>query len=349
MRGGTSRGPVFRSDWLPEGAARDQLLLAAMGSPHPLQVDGLGGGNTLTSKVAIVSASTRPGCDIDYLFGQVSIDRALVDYRPNCGNMLSAAVPFAIEQGMVVAQDGSTQVRVYNVNTASIIDVIVQTPSGRVTYAGDARIDGVDGTAAPVLLNFEGASAESLLPTGGAMDRIDGVDVTCLVAGQTVIIMAATDLGVRGDETPAELDANRPLLARIEAIRLRAGQLMGFGDVSHSVLPKPILLSRTVDAMSVRSRYFTPHQCHQSHAATGAVAVATAFVTAGTVANRFAPALAAGQHSVGVLHPSGRIDIALACEEAGESLKVVRASLVRTARKIMTGTLYLPESIGDLK
>jgi 2-methylaconitate cis-trans-isomerase PrpF len=241
-----------------------------------------------------------------------------------------------------------TQVRVFNVNTSSIIDVMVQTPGGRVTYEGDAKIDGVDGTAAPVLLNFEGASADGLLPTGAAIDRINGVEVTCLVAGQTVVMMAASDLGVRGDETPAELDANRPLCERIEAIRLQSGQLMGLGDVSKSVLPKPILLSRADEIMSVRSRYFTPHSCHQSHAATGAVAVATAFVTAGTVANRLAPPLAAGQHSVGVLHPSGRIDIALACEAEGVSLRVTRASLVRTARKIMMGTLFLPRSTGDL-
>ena len=240
MRGGTSRGPFFLADWLPaDPAERDRLLLTAMGSPHALQVDGLGGGNNLTSKVAIVSRSRRPGCDIDYLFAQVSVDQASVDLRPNCGNMLSGAAPFAIDEGLLAANDGVTSVRVHNVNTGSVIEAIVQTPGGRLTYEGAARIDGVAGTAAPVRLNFLdawGAVTGGLFPSGQRQDDIDGLRVTLIDAAMPMALMRASDLGARGDETPAELDANPALMARIEAVRLEAGRRMGLGDVRDSVL-----------------------------------------------------------------------------------------------------------------
>ena len=243
MRGGTSRGPFFLADWLPaDPAERDRLLLTAMGSPHALQVDGLGGGNSLTSKVAIVSRSRRPGCDIDYLFAQVSVDQASVDLRPNCGNMLSGAAPFAIDEGLLAANDGVTSVRVHNVNTGSVIEAIVQTPGGRLTYEGAARIDGVAGTAAPVRLNFLdawGAVTGGLFPSGQRQDDIDGLRVTLIDAAMPMALMRASDLGARGDETPAELDANPALMARIEAVRLEAGRRMGLGDVRDSVLPSP--------------------------------------------------------------------------------------------------------------
>ena len=204
--------PFFLADWLPaDPAERDRLLLTAMGSPHALQVDGLGGGNSLTSKVAIVSRSRRPGCDIDYLFAQVSVDQASVDLRPNCGNMLSGAAPFAIDEGLLAANDGVTSVRVHNVNTGSVIEAIVQTPGGRLTYEGAARIDGVAGTAAPVRLNFLdawGAVTGGLFPSGQRQDDIDGLRVTLIDAAMPMALMRASDLGARGDETPAELDAN---------------------------------------------------------------------------------------------------------------------------------------------
>ncbi|MGH8815018.1 MAG: PrpF domain-containing protein, partial [Achromobacter pestifer] len=223
MRGGTSRGPFFLGDWLPaDPAERDRLLLIAMGSPHALQVDGLGGGNTLTSKVAIVSRSTRPDCDIDYLFAQVSVDRATVDTRPNCGNMLSGAAPFAIDEGLVPARHGVTPVRVHNVNTGAVIEAVVQTPGGRLTYEGDARIDGVEGAAAPVRLNFLdawGAVTGKLFPTGCRQEQVDGVAVTLIDAAMPMVLMRASDFGLRGDETPAQLDGNAGLLARL------AGQL----------------------------------------------------------------------------------------------------------------------------
>src|SRR5512132_3091334 len=215
MRAGTSRGPFFLRDWLPaDEAERDEALIGAIGASDLLQVDGVGGGSTLTSKVAIVSRSSQPGCDVDYLFAQVGVGRKSVDTRPNCGNMLSGVAPFAIEQGLVTARDGETTVRVFNVNTRSRIDVTVLTPGGRVRYDGDTGIDGVAGTAAPIRLNFLdawGSVTGSLFPTGRRIDRIDGIELTCIDAAMPLVIMHARELGLTGRETPDELDANRPL------------------------------------------------------------------------------------------------------------------------------------------
>lgn len=281
MRAGTSRGPFFLRDWLPESdEARDQALIGAIGASDPLQLDGLGGGSTLNSKVAIVSKSTQADCDIDYLFAQVGVGHQSVDTRPNCGNMLSGVAPFAIDQGLIPAQDGTTKVRVFNVNTKSRIEVTVCTPDGKVSYEGDARIDGVAGTAAPVLLNFLdawGAVTGKVFPTGNRIDVIDGMEVTCIDAAMPLMMLRAKDFGLTGRERPAELDANREFLDRLEKLRLQAGQLMGLGDVSNSVVPKPVLVSEGDSASSITSRYFTPHKCHASHAVTGAIGVATAF------------------------------------------------------------------------
>ncbi|MDB5859555.1 MAG: methylitaconate delta2-delta3-isomerase [Ramlibacter sp.] len=344
MRAGTSRGPFFLREWLPEGdEARDQALIGAIGASDPLQLDGVGGGSTLNSKVAIVSRSTQPGCDLDYLFAQVGVGHHSVDTRPNCGNMLSGVAPFAIEQGLIPARDGTTSVRVYNVNTGSRIDVTVRTPGGRVTYEGDARIDGVAGTAAPILLNFLdawGAVTGSVFPTGRRIDIIDGVEVTCIDAAMPLMIVRAADLGLTGREKPAVLDANTALLERLEVLRLQAGRMMGLGDVSNSVIPKPVLVSPGDSPNSVTSRYFTPRRCHASHAVTGAIGVASAFALPGTVAS--AIAREPGRHALVVLHPAGQIDVEVELKGSGEDATVERAALVRTARKIMQGELHLP-------
>jgi 2-methylaconitate cis-trans-isomerase PrpF/tripartite-type tricarboxylate transporter receptor subunit TctC len=344
MRAGTSRGPFFLRDWLPEGdEARNQALIGAIGATDPLQLDGLGGGSSLNSKVAIVSRSSQPDCDLDYLFAQVGVGHQSVDTRPNCGNMLSGVVPFAIDQGLIPAQMGSTTVRVFNVNTASRIDVTVCTPGGKITYEGDARIDGVAGTAAPVLLNFLdawGSVTGQLFPTGQSIDVLDGLAVTCIDAAMPLMILRASDLGLSGRERPAELDANTALLARIEAMRLEAGRRMGLGDVSCSVVPKPVLVSAGESASSITSRYFTPHKCHASHAVTGAIGVSTAFAMPGTVASGVARE--PGRHPLTVLHPAGQIDVEVQMQGQGELCEVVSAALVRTARKIMQGVLHLP-------
>jgi 2-methylaconitate cis-trans-isomerase PrpF/tripartite-type tricarboxylate transporter receptor subunit TctC len=347
MRAGTSRGPFFLREWLPiDDETRDQVLIGAIGASDPLQLDGVGGGSTLNSKVAIVSRSLEPGCDLDYLFAQVGVGQRSVDTRPNCGNMLSGVVPFALEQGLIEATEGTTTARVFNVNTGSRIEVTVQTPGRRITYEGDARIDGVAGTAAPIHLNFLdawGAVTGKVFPTGGRIDTIAGLEVTCIDAAMPLMIIRAADLGLHGGESPVELDSNQALLDRLEALRRKAGDMMGLGDVSNSVIPKPVLVSPGDSLESITSRYFTPRRCHASHAVTGAIGVASAFALPGTVASRGEPD--AGVGNVSVLHPSGRIDIEVEVEGDGARAQVRRASLLRTARKILQGELHIPDYV----
>jgi 2-methylaconitate cis-trans-isomerase PrpF/tripartite-type tricarboxylate transporter receptor subunit TctC len=347
MRAGTSRGPFFLKDWLPsDPAARDQALIGAIGASDPLQLDGLGGNSTLNSKVAIVSLSTLPDCDLDYLFAQVGVGHQSVDTRPNCGNMLSGVAPFAIEQGLIEAQDGTTTVLIHNVNTGAKIEATVQTPGGRVTYEGSARIDGVAGTAAPVLLNFLdawGAVTGHLFPTGQRTESIEGVTVTCIDAAMPLMILRASELGLTGRERPAELDANAALLEKIEVMRLEAGRRMGLGDVSGSVVPKPVIVSPGDSPDSIVSRYFTPHRCHSSHAVTGAIGVSTALALPGTVASGLSRA--SGRHLLSVVHPQGQIDIDVEVAGEGDAAVVQKAALVRTARKIMQGQLHLPDYV----
>jgi 2-methylaconitate cis-trans-isomerase PrpF/tripartite-type tricarboxylate transporter receptor subunit TctC len=344
MRAGTSRGPFFLREWLPDDEVeRDEALIGAIGASDLLQLDGVGGGSTLTSKVAIVSRSSKPGCDVDYLFAQVGVGQRSVDTRPNCGNMLSGVAPFAIEQGLVPAQDGTTTVRVFNVNTRSRIDATVHTPGGRVTYAGDTSIDGVAGAAAPIRLDFLdawGATTGSVFPTGHRVDVIEGVEVTCIDAAMPLMIARAADLGVTGRETPEELDAHPTLRSRLEILRRAAGRMMGLGDVSVSVVPKPVLVSAGPGPMSVTSRYFTPHRAHTSHAVTGAIGVATAFALPGTVAHL--EDVSTGTHDIVILHPQGRIEVGVEVVDEQGEISVRRAGLVRTARKIFEGELHVP-------
>ena len=349
MRGGTSRGPYFVASDLPADVARrDAVLLNVMGSPHPLQVDGIGGTNTLTSKVAIVSLSQQKGADVDYLFAQVSVNEAKVDTNPNCGNMLSGVGPFAIEAGMVKGVLGETLVRIFNVNTQSFIEAIIQTPGGRVEYEGEARIDGVSGTGAPIKLNFldaKGAVTGKMFPTGKPMDMIQGVEVTCLDMAIPMMLVAAGAMGKSGAETPAELDADKAFLARLESMRLEAGRLMGMGDVSAKVVPKVGVLSVPAQGGSIRSRYFTPLACHKAHAVTGAVCVASACALPGTVARKL---VAPADFKAGVVrieHPSGAIEVDLQVSGRGDAMDITRASLLRTARRIFEGNVLVPERL----
>jgi 4-oxalomesaconate tautomerase len=349
MRGGTSRGPYFLASDLPsDPGRRDAVLLAVMGSPHQLQVDGIGGSNTLTSKVAIVSPSKQKGADVDYLFAQVSVTDAFVDTKPNCGNMLAGVGPFAIETGLVKAQSPTTLVRIYNVNTESLIEAIVQTPGGEVQYEGATRIDGVTDPAAPIKLTFLdalGAVTGKLLPTGNARDAIQGVEATCIDMAMPLVIMSAEDFGKTGRETAQELDADRAMMQRIESIRLEAGRRMGMGDVAKLVVPKPALVSRPAQGGNIASRYFTPHACHKAHAVTGALAVATAAVLPGTVASRFVEPRGFLGGVLAIEHPSGRIEVDLVTNGSGASPVVERASFVRTARRIFEGHVYVPEAL----
>lgn len=346
MRGGTSRGPVFHETDLPaDPEQRDRVLVAALGSPHPLQVDGIGGGSPLTSKVAVVAKATRRDADVDYLFAQVSVDRAAVDTSPNCGNMLAAVGPFAIEAGLVPAEAGETLVRIYNRNTGSLIEAIVQTPAGAVAYDGDTRIDGVADSAAPVRLSFveaAGAKTGALLPTGAPSEMIGDLRVTLVDYAMPMMLAAAADLGLSGDETPERLDADRPLMARLEAARRIAGWRMGLGDTAGLVVPKIGILSRPRHGGTLTSRYLVPDRCHRSHAVTGALCVAVASRVAGTVA--FAAATAGSSDEVVVEHPSGRIAIALQHASDGT---VARASLIRTARRLFDGHVNIAASVLD--
>ncbi|MCG7598291.1 4-oxalomesaconate tautomerase [Halomonas sp. McH1-25] len=354
MRGGTSKGPFLRMNDLPESTeARTETLLNLMGAGHALQIDGIGGSDPLTSKVAIVERSDHPEADVDYLFAQVDGPGRRVDFNPNCGNMLSAVGPYAIETGLVEALDGMTVVRVRNLNTQRLIECHVPTPGRQILYEGDTRISGVPGTAAGIQLSFldvVGTKTGSLLPTGQAQEVIDGVEVTCLDAATPTVLIAAGTFGLTGNESPAELDANGLLLARLEAIRREAGRRMGLGDVSQGVLPKPILLSAASGAdATLRARYFVPHRCHKALAVTGAIALATAVSVPGTIANRIA--VTSGRlidgnslDHVRLEHPSGYIDLDI--EHRGQNPHdVARVSLVRTARKIMAGTLYYPGTV----
>lgn len=338
MRGGTSKGPFFLGSDLPaDRGERDRILLSVMGSGHPLQIDGIGGGNPVTSKVAIVGPATVAGADVDYLFAQVRIDQQIVDTSPNCGNMLAAVAPFAIEAGLVTAAHGETLVRIHNVNTGKIIEAELATPNGKVCYMGDASIDGVPGKAAPIALTFldaAGARTGQLFPTGAPTNRIGDVAVTCIDCAMPMVLMNAGDLGVTGYESAVQLNGDTALLARIEAIRLKAGRLMGMGDVAQQVTPKPVLISPARQGGDLNVRYFMPHECHPSLATTGAVGIATAAISAGTVAARLI-----GERAVPTVlrieHPSGGLDIKLD-ERDGKRI----AGVLRTARRLFDGVVY---------
>ena len=349
MRGGTSRGPFLIQDDLPsDPATRDEVLLAIMGSPHEIQVDGIGGSHSVTSKVAMISKSKRPDADIDYFFAQVQIHEKFVDTKPTCGNMLVAVGPFAIDAGLVPAQDGETKVRIHSVNTGALVEAIVQTPGKQVQYEGDAAIDGVPGTASPVGINFSeaiGAVTGKLLPTGKPRDVIDGVEVSCVDIAMPIVMMRAADMGKTGYETAVELDSDRALMDRMEGIRRKAGVLMGMGDVSKNVVPKIALLAQPRQGGTISSRYFVPETCHKSHPVTGTVCISAACAIPGTLAAEIAPLKPAPQGMVKIEHPSGMILIDLDADFSNGKQELRRAALVRTARRIFEGLVNVPSKI----
>ncbi|GGB79213.1 PrpF family isomerase [Marinobacterium zhoushanense] len=350
FRGGTSRGPYFLASDLPEEREiQDRILTAAMGSGNEMQINGIGGGHTLTSKVAIVGPSQHPEADVDYLFAQVSVEEFSVDIGPSCGNILSGVGPFAIEKGLVAAQDGETVVRVRNVNTDSLIHVVVKTPGGVIEYEGDTVIDGVPGSGAPVILNFldvAGTKTGKLLPTGDVRDEIDGIEVSCVDAAVPMVLIPAKSLGKTGAESKAELDADSELLARIEKIRREASLKMGLGDAAGKVIPKVALLSEPRHGGTITSRYFVPHNCHASHAVTGAICVAACIAVPGSVARDVAVCPEGEQKPIRIEHPSGKIDVILEVEgENADNLELKRAGLVRTARLLFSGQIHIPASI----
>ncbi len=349
MRGGTSRGPFFLATDLPSDTqTRDNVLLSVMGSPHEIQVDGIGGAHSVTSKVAMISKSKRLDADVDYLFAQVQINERIVDTKPNCGNMLVAVGPFAIEAGLLPPKHGETPVRIFNVNTQSLVEAIVQTPGGQVNYEGSASIDGVPGTAAAVGINFKdgiGSVTKKLLPTGKPLDVIDGVEASCVDVAMPVVLMRAEAFGKTGHETAVELDADRNLFKRMEAIRRKAGLLMGLGDVSKLVVPKIALLSKPRKGGAITSRFFVPDACHKAHPVTGTVCIAAACAISGTVAFQIAPLPPAPQGMTRIEHPSGMIVIDLDVDFTGGRQELRRAALVRTARRIFEGNVNVPKHV----
>jgi 4-oxalomesaconate tautomerase len=341
MRGGTSKGGYFLKEHLPaDVAARDAFLLGVMGSPDPRQIDGMGGADPLTSKVAVVSKSTREGIDVDYLFLQVFVDKAVVTDQQNCGNILAGIGPFAIERGLVSATGDETRVAIFMENTGQVAVATVETPGGVVTYKGEAAIDGVPGTHAPVPLEFRdtaGSSCGALLPTGNAADEVNGVRVTLIDNGMPCVVFKAEDVGVTGYENRDTLDADTELKARIEAIRLAVGERMNLGDVTDKSVPKMMLVAPPKNGGAVTVRSFIPHRAHATIGVLGAVSVATACLIEGSPAAEVAVIPEGARKTLSVEHPTGEMTCVLETDDLGA---VTSAALLRTARKLMDGVVF---------
>ncbi|MET4161824.1 4-oxalomesaconate tautomerase [Marinobacterium sp. MBR-111] len=341
MRGGTSKGGYFLAPDLPaDTAERDAFLLRVMGSPDLRQIDGMGGGDPLTSKVAVVKTSDRDDADVDYLFLQVFVDQAIVTDAQNCGNILAGVGPFAIERGLVEAKNGETEVRIFMENTGQIARARVSTPEGQVSYVGDACIDGVPGSSAAVPITFEdtaGSSCGALLPTGNTVDVIDGVEVTLIDNGMPVVVMRAEDMGISGTESREDLEANIVLREKLEAIRLKAGPLMNLGDVSAKSVPKMSMVSRATNGGALSTRTFIPHRCHASIGVLGAVSVATAAVLPGSPVSAIAEVPEGARKMLSVEHPIGEMSVILDMDARGQ---VASAAILRTARKLFDGEVF---------
>ena len=353
MRGGTSRGPYFNAADLPEN--RDdiaKILLQVIGAGHPLNIDGIGGGNQVTNKVAILSRSRNKETDIDYLFAQVSVADQLVDFKPTCGNILSGVGPAAIEMGLMPASESVTKVRIKLVNTGALVEARVQTPGGIVCYEGNKGIDGVPGTAAPIDLQFMdvvGSVTGHLLPTGNLRDCFDGVEVTCMDVAMPIVIARAEAFGLSGYETVEQLESNTDFMARMQAIRLAAGAAMGMGDVSSSVTPKFALFAPAKSGGTIAARYFMPWQAHPSMAVTGAQCLASCAMLPGSIAEGLLVRPKTSPATIIIEHPSGMIDVIVDYALDGQSdgmgtvggFVLRSAGLVRTARKLAAGNLFV--------
>jgi 4-oxalomesaconate tautomerase len=346
MRGGTSKGAYFLASDLPTDIAeRDRILLSAMGSPDPRQIDGIGGADPLTSKVAVISPSSRPGLDVDYLFLQVWVDRPEVSDKQNCGNILAGVAPFAIERGLVRGCDPVTQVRIFMVNTSQTVVATVQTPGGKPEYQGNACIDGVPGTAAPIPLSFSdtaGSTCGALLPTGRAVDLVNGIAVTCIDNGMPVVVMRASDVGRTGYETRDQLDKDTELKARIEAIRLAVGPMMNLGDVKDQTVPKMILLAPPRESGVVSTRSFIPHRAHATIGVFAAVSVATACLLPDSPAHSLARIPDGTTKLMLVEHPTGASPVSLTTDVHDGKTVVTEAAIISTARALFEGRVLVP-------
>lgn len=348
FRGGSSKGLFFNAADLPvDEIGRNRAILAAMegvGAGDPRQIDGLGGATSLTSKAAVVSKSKNPKADLDYLFLQVVIGKGQISTTQTCGNILAAVVPFAVEAGMITAGDKTTTAKVNMVNTGGICEVTVQTPGGIVNYSGPAKVDGVPGTAAPVICNYletVGSSCGALLPTGNVKDIIDGIEVTCIDNGMPSVIVKAADLDITGYETPEALNKNEPLKKKIESIRLQAGPLMNLGDVKDKTVPKMCLVSPAVNGGVLNTRTFIPHVCHEAIGVLGAVSVASAIFLEGSVPAAVATTLFQ-QDVISVEHPTGEFSARLDISSNNGTPVFNKSGVIRTARLLSKGLVYIP-------
>ncbi|MGV3633348.1 MAG: 4-oxalomesaconate tautomerase [Pseudorhodoplanes sp.] len=342
MRGGTSKGGYFLKDDVPADIGdRDIFLLRAMGSPDPRQIDGMGGADPLTSKVAVVSKSARPGVDIDYLFLQVFVDQTIVTDTQNCGNILAGVGPFAIERGLVAGEDGQTRVAIFMENTGQVAVATIETPGGQVRYGGNAVISGVPGTAAPIPLAFRdtaGSSCGALLPTGNGADSIDGIACTLIDNGMPCVVIAAGDVGVTGYEDRETLDADKVMKAKVESIRRQAGPMMNLGDVAEKSVPKMMLVAPPRDGGAIAVRSLIPHRVHASIGVLGAVSVATACLIEGSTAAAVATVPDGLTKTLGVEHPTGVTECVVTVDADGAP---VEAGMLRTARKLMDGEIFV--------
>jgi len=350
MRAGTSRGPFFNRNHLPQDL--DQLakvLIAAVGAGHKLNINGIGGGVAVTTKVAMVSPSTEEWADVDYFFAQVNVEDEHVDFSPTCGNMLSGIGPAAVEMGLICPTEGQTTIKIRSVNTGARIEAIVETPINpkpRVEYEGTAQIDGVLGTASPIQLNFMdvvGSKTNGLLPTGKTIEQIDGIDTTLIDVAVPMMMLRASDMGKTGYETAEALTEDKAFMDKLETLRLQAGKRMGLGDVSKRVVPKVGLLSKARNSGSVNIRYFMPWQCHPSLAVTGSMAFAGCVLQTGTVADDLT-SIEEGANSLVFEHPMGNMTVTVDYSIENGQLDLRASGSVRTARLLMRGELLVPST-----
>jgi 2-methylaconitate cis-trans-isomerase PrpF len=349
MRGGTSRGPYLNRVDLPDDLETlASVLVAMIGSGHPLNIDGIGGGNAVTTKVAMLSKSDDEWADIDYFFAQVSVEDGLVDFKPTCGNIMSAVGAAALEMGLFPVSNGTTEIKIHAVNTGAKVVARVMTPDGVITYDGETAIDGVPGTAARVELNFlevAGSSTGKFLPTGNLIDSVDGIEVTCMDVAMPMVIARATDFGLTGHESREDLDANGPFFDRMEAVRIKAGAMMGMGDCTKTVTPKFGLLAPAKNGGTIATRYFMPWSTHPTMAVTGSQCLASCALTPGTVADGMLAVPNETPTCVTLEHPMGHMDVIIDYDLTDNGFVHKSAGLVRTCRKLAQGSVFIPESV----
>lgn len=363
MRGGTSKGLYIKSNHLPSNPReRDLAVMAIFGSPDVRQIDGLGGADPLTSKLAIIGPSTHPDADIDYTFAQVGIDQPIVDYAGNCGNISAGVGPFAIDEGFVAAVEPLTSVRIHNTNTGKILIAEVEVVDGRAKISGDCKIAGVPGTGSKIMLNFAGTAGSAtgkLLPTGNVVDSIStssgSIEASIVDCANPMVFVRAEDMGITGIESPQEIDANDELLARLEEIRAEVAVKIGMADDPASAtakspaFPMIAMVSKArdyadfttgnpikQDEVSFVSRLMFMQVLHKTYAGTGTVCTGAAAKIPGTIVNE----MTAEDDSVKLVrigHPAGVIAIEAKVTDG----KVERAAFARTARRIMEGYVFV--------